>query len=326
MRTKRKSHTHLIEKKSLEIVGSILPDYWTIREYKPDYGIDLEIELFEPKDEDKKRVYDTLGEHIFIQVKGTENIDFSTYTIHERKNVEMYEGVQGKPYKKIDVVKFQLDTAELYTVERMSSAVPILLFVVDVNNENIYFLCLNDYIEKVLVPTDPEYYKKKSKTIYIPKTNILNKNNTNNQIPIMLYAKRPKLYSFFNKINYQAGELKYLSEDELLKIYPHFLQILLRLDVWEIRNLWAIMGDYFEKLNILCEKGKEGIITFSNVKERDGLWETNFSFSKEYTFDDIYYFTQVRLLWEGLNGLGNLYEDIVREWFLPTYLNELLHE
>lgn len=149
-----------MKKKSLDIVSSILPDYWTIREYKPDYGIDLEIELFESKIIDDKKVYDTLGEHLFIQVKGTENIDFSTFTIHERKNVEKYKVVKGEQYKTIDVIKFQLDTAELYTVERMSSAVPILLFVVDVNNGDIYYLCLNDYIEKVLIPTDPEYYHK----------------------------------------------------------------------------------------------------------------------------------------------------------------------
>jgi hypothetical protein len=322
LRTKRKSHTHIIEKKSLEIINNLLPDYWTIREYKPDYGIDLDVELFESKVVDNKRVYDTLGEHIFIQVKGTENIDFSTHKIHERKSVENYREDEGSEYKEIEVVKFQLDTAELSTVERMSSAVPVLLFVVDVNNEDVYFLCLNDYIEKVLIPNDHEYYTKQTKTIYIPKRNLLS-HDIYGIFPIMFYAKRPKLYAFFNKVNYQLNEFKYMSEDELVRVYPHFLQILLRLDVWEVKKLRDVMEHYYEKLKSLKEKGKEAIVT--SPKNREGFWKTGYSFGQTYTFEDTYFFTQIRILWDCLNSLGNLYEDVVREWFLPTYLNELLH-
>src|SRR5690606_20301004 len=120
----------------------------------------------------------------------------------------------------IDVVKFQLDTAELYTIERMSNAVPVLLFVVDVNKDQVYFLCLNDYIDKVLIPSDPNYYEKKTKTIYIPRKNLL---TSNSLFPLIWYAKRPKLYSLFNKIRYQVTEMEYMSEEQLISVYPHFL-------------------------------------------------------------------------------------------------------
>ena len=45
MRTKRKTLAHLIDKSALDIIDDLIPEYWTIREYKPDYGIDLAIEL-----------------------------------------------------------------------------------------------------------------------------------------------------------------------------------------------------------------------------------------------------------------------------------------
>ena len=73
MRTKRKSLSHIIDATANEIIRSKLPIYWSIRDYKPDYGIDLAIELFE-KSNDGTNNYDTLGEHIFIQVKGTKKI------------------------------------------------------------------------------------------------------------------------------------------------------------------------------------------------------------------------------------------------------------
>ncbi len=326
MRTKRKSHSHIIEEKSLSIIKNILPNYWTVRDYKPDYGIDLVAELFESKTENNRKVYDTLGEHIFIQVKGTENIDFVKYPIYERQNIEKGDPKNAKLYKEIDAVKFVIETPELYTVERMSNAVPVLLFVVDVNNDCIYYICLNDYIDKVLVPYDPQYYEKGTKTIFIPKENVIKCEDDIN--PLLLYSKRAKLYAFFNKVNYQSSEFEYLDNERMLNLYPHFINILLRFDVWGIGNEWHIMEIYRKKLLLFKEMGCTRDSYFANIPENirniEG-WEMDGS-DVVYSLEQVAVFWQVRNLWKDLDNLRNVFEEVCREWFLPTYVGLLCSE
>lgn len=89
MRSKIKSKSHIIECKSLEIIRSLLPEYWTIREYKPYYALDLSIEIFETtKDKADDICFETLGEHFFIQVKGTEKVVKIVKRIKSEFNVE----------------------------------------------------------------------------------------------------------------------------------------------------------------------------------------------------------------------------------------------
>ena len=142
-RSKRKSKSHIIDSKAISVIENLLPSHWTIRDYKPDYGIDLSIELFESKTNVKgETVFDTLGEHLFIQVKGTKSPKYSKHSIYKRHNVEKEKVIESQKAGEIDVVNFQLDTNEIYTIDRMSNAVPVLLFLVDVNNNQIFFLSL----------------------------------------------------------------------------------------------------------------------------------------------------------------------------------------
>ena len=67
-----------------------------VRELHQDYGIDLDVELF---DED----YITLGEHIFVQVKGTENVKLGTVSSNNRR---------------VTVVKYSIEVSELNLIER----------------------------------------------------------------------------------------------------------------------------------------------------------------------------------------------------------------
>ncbi|WP_425447907.1 DUF4365 domain-containing protein [Dethiothermospora halolimnae] len=268
MRSKRKSKSHIIEEESLQIINNILPKYWTKRKYMPDYGIDLEIEIFEKTEIDGKEYYDTFGEHIFVQVKGTESIDIGKYKVYKRSNVEKYKIGKKEVYKEIDVVKYPIETTELYTVERMSNSVPVLLFIVDIINNNIYYICLNDYIDKVLIPGDPNFYDKNKKTIYIPLENKI-KINEQDFFALKFYAKRPKLYSFFNKVNYQNEEVNYLSEDELIQIYPHFLEILMRYDIWSIRGIWPMLNLYYKYLNNLKNTGNPKMFTSVSSKKKE---------------------------------------------------------
>lgn len=323
-RSKRKSKAHLVDRKANSIIESLLPVHWTIREYKPDYGIDLSIELFESKKNIKGEiVYDTLGEHIFIQVKGTSSPNFSKHRIYEKHNVEK-KLAASKKYKEIDVIKFQLDTNELFTIDRMSNAVPVLLFIVDVDTNQVYFLCLNDYIDKILVPSDSNYYQKQNKTIYIPTANRITEDETS-LYPLMFYGKRAKYYSFFNKCRYQQHELQYLDEDSLMATYPFFLEILLRFDIWDQSHLWGLLEHYHKELIKLKNRGADALLEdfYDIPDEKDNSeWETNFSGNRTYTQKETLVFMQVRSLWDKLSILSNTYEEICREAFLPSYFWE----
>ena len=80
----------------------------------------------------------------------------------------------------------------------MGSAVPVILAVVDVITKDACFVCLNDYIEKIIVPKNENYIEQASKTIYVPLCNKIN--DENGMRAIEWYAKRPKLYALFNKL------------------------------------------------------------------------------------------------------------------------------
>lgn len=326
MRTKRKSVSHIIENKSLSIIADLLPKYWTIREYKPDYGLDLTIELFEKKLEKKQVFYDTLGEHIFIQVKGVENVKKSKIKVWERNNIENNPLEETDKYYEIDVIKYSIDTIELQTIQRMGCAVPVLLFLVDTSKEKIYFLCLNDYIDKIIIPSEPNYYIKKSKILNIPLVNEIT-NDSSSLFPIYLYAKRPKYYAFFNKVGYQLNELNFCGESELTKRTMHFAQILLQYDIWNNEFNWHALEYFYKNLKNLISNGspqlelKEGV----DLDDKEKIWESGSCDMDElYTEKDMFRLMRIRSFWQQMDNLKNVFESMSREWFLPTYLAVLM--
>lgn len=143
MKGKKRPIAHIKGETGVQVLKRHLPAGWVPREYIPDYGIDLSVELFSPAEGG----YVTKGEHVFFQVKATDAIEKVPYKIYPRMNVEKeYRDLEDEPVE-IEVIKFVLDTDLLFTVETMGSAVPVILAVVDLNTENIYFVCLNDYID-----------------------------------------------------------------------------------------------------------------------------------------------------------------------------------
>lgn len=128
---KKRVEAHVIGEKAVSILKEISPDNWIIREYTPDYGIDLSVELF-----DENHI--TKGEHILFQVKGKESLNTKSLKVFSRKNVEKsYE-----EYIETEVIRYMIDVDLLSTVERMGETVPVLLSVVDINKKEAYFVCL----------------------------------------------------------------------------------------------------------------------------------------------------------------------------------------
>ncbi|WP_292043565.1 MULTISPECIES: DUF4365 domain-containing protein [unclassified Brevundimonas] len=61
-KAKQRSPQHLTDEKGIALLKSLLPKNWVIREYKPDYGLDFAVEVFE-KDSEYPQ---TLGEHFLF--------------------------------------------------------------------------------------------------------------------------------------------------------------------------------------------------------------------------------------------------------------------
>ena len=74
-RGKKRTAQHITGENGVSILKDLLPGEWAVREYNPDYGIDLDVELF---DDLGNKVYVTRGEHVLFQVKGTEKLNKKT--------------------------------------------------------------------------------------------------------------------------------------------------------------------------------------------------------------------------------------------------------
>jgi hypothetical protein len=228
------------------------------------------------------------------------------------------------------VFPFTLETPELLTVQRMGAAVPVLLILVEVSSQRVFFVCLNDYLDKVILPVDDGYARQKTKVLYIPERNELTKIGESMN-PLRFYAKRAKLYSAFNRFNYQANILRQTEDEQLLKQAEYFARVLLRFDFWySCDKLWSLIPDLRDSLVAFAATGwpadrlvplpKEhtpGLDVKEWIREDGG---------KAYSRREMMQFDDVRFLWSRLSGAGRLYEEICREWFLPTPLGVMVED
>lgn len=329
-----------MEDRSIRIVRDLLPDHWVIREYRPDYGIDLLIELFEPVSATESA---TVGELLLVQVKSTEVVDAGSLQVRGRRNVEVGPLREDSSERaEIPVARLRLETAELLTVQAIGAAIPVLLFLVELSTRRIYFVCLNDLIEKVIIPQDPEYARKKSKVLHVPLRNRIESGNPITVRPLETYAKRSKLYAAFQKFAYQRHELEHAfaayeeaQSDEsrdaeaaaLLDVVRHFLAVVLRYDFWERMPEWQPIGWSYEELKVLremtirpgVENDLEAIRTYLLAEPsmwRDEQWVRSLDLPRAQSE----FIGHVTFIWERLTNLSGMYEALGREWFLPTSL------
>lgn len=307
-RRKRRVTQHLMEVESFSIVRSLLPAEWVIHEYRPDNGIDFSIEPFESVDADTS---ETLGEHLFVQLKSVKTFVSRRVKVFPRYNVEkrpfnVERSLSTEQFEEIDVIPFQIDTNDLVTVQSMGSAATVLLVLVALDVRRVFFICLNDLVDKIVVPEDDNFDEKDSKRIYIPVSNEIT-TSEQSLVPLKMYAKRAKFYTAIAKFAYQYHELHFAGEDMLEGETPsdaylarvrHFVSILKRLTIWDASEYWGLVRHYQQQICRL-----ESIMN-----------------GEEPTVMGIQ--AEVEILWTGFNALGRTFEEVAREWFLPTYLGE----
>lgn len=294
----------------------MLPKEWVIREFnRPDYGIYLLIELFDKIDD---QYSETLGEFIYVQVKSVKSIEITKEKIFNVGNVAKGAWSEDKSeYAEIDVVKYVFDTNSLYTIQPLGASVSVLLFVADLNSESVYFICLNDYIDKILLPKNPNYTNQESITLTIYVLNNL-QNEPISNTALKFYGKRAKLLSAFSKFAYPKNEIAYVFGYKLYPIWTYrdeiekgtsyenkaittmllyFISQIEDLDIWE-HTEWAVLP-----------------------KARSDLLKIKTLLNDSHDFKEIR--DKVIVLWHQLTNLGTMYEDLCREWFLPKMISLL---
>lgn len=308
---KRRSFNQVKEEISYRVLRQKLPEAWVMHEYGPDYGIDCVVELFDYIDE-AKEIAETLGENFHVQLKSSDSLHYTTRRAHSRGNVAKGKLSEDKAeFIDIEVVNFQIDVSDLLTVELLGSAVPVLLILVDIRSERAFFVCLNDYLEKIILPEDPLFFEKGSKLVQIPIQNeILPRNEQ--LIPLRAYAKRAKMYGAFTRFAFQKKEIERArgharvnvetSAENDIEMLRVFTESCLRQDIWRGHDFWEPMKWSLQELKDVQRTIKVGI----DHKDMDAF--------KEYCD---------QLVWHRLCNLSNMYEELVREWFLPTVLAQL---
>ena len=308
-----------------DMVVARLPSHWVKRPITPDFGLDLHIEVFDPVKGSPKDA-ETRGEHFYIQAKSVARTEVKKLKVRSRSNVAKHrpDPTSGERYE-IPVIAFDLEVGELMTVEAMGSAVPALLCVADMSSETVYYLCLNDYISKVLLPNKPLYTNQQSVTVHIPTWNVLDSRHSSFTY-IQLLARRPKLYSAFNTFIYQHIELdraimnsgSVLFDPEtgqaeiasnIVSMLEMFLTSNLRLDVFE-----AAGAGHWPPLEDLAKRFAELQSQLAKVKAPTNQ-DTVRAFMKD-----------VAITIAMAANLGRMYEELVREWRLPTVLAALMDD
>lgn len=300
----------------------VLPTEWVVRPILHDYGIDLEAEIFKEvtTEEDPRRKYQTWGEHVYFQVKTTDTLPFRDSDFK---------------YDEIATISHTIDTAELKLVEAMGASVPVVLLLVDRRNMNVFYLCLTDYVAKVLAKDQPEWRAQISATVKVPCRNNL-KPPAPGYAPephweyLARLARRSKLYSAANLAHHylielrfeldtltQSQEMPYLFKERVesflgkLQSYTCEIQAL---DIWrKTDSEWLILAscrEVLEKLKVWCTKNLEDTTSFAFPKNSaETVEERAFHFIGKASF-------QVGIF-ETLANVGRTYEQVERLERLP---------
>lgn len=299
---------HIAEAEAIRFIQNILPVEWVQRVISPDYGIDIDLELFDYED----NVCVTLGEHVFLQVKGTHSPNYS--------KVKVFGDLDDN--KEIDVIKYQIETSLLNLVERIGGAIPVLLIVVDLQKSVAYQICLNDYIKNILPYQNSNYKNQDSVTIYIPTDNVLDKNCC------LWYGKRAKLYSLFYELLSFVDDLDYLNYyDYVLKV-EKIIQRFCTNDAWKVKSSWYLLEHLYNTMITMKENEMISSLGYESSKHfcaDVNKWTTEKVYigasEIEISLIDYAKYISCKDLVEKIKVVSSTYEHNLRHMFMPSKLN-----
>jgi hypothetical protein len=321
---KERIDAHLSEDASEAIVKQHLPNEWVMRKLHPDYGVDVSIEVFERVN----TKIPTMGEFLFVQLKSTKELAESCLKIRERGNVEKSKDSEGGQYFfELDVVKYVVDSDTIDNARLMGPSTPLMLFAVETQTEEVYYICLTDYYDKILEPRDFNFLDQKSVTINIPKSNRLSDPHAHEVL--RFFATRAKLYAMFNLAQFQFRESRYLFDAftshehidalaENYQIIERFARRLRAMPIWDRPTIWQLMRDYRDRLDRIISEIEGDAL----AKIKKGIDE--FLAGDDKGLNELMKFAHLCILsWEQFSAIGQTFEDLVREWFLPTFAGQI---
>jgi len=315
---KKRSDQHLIDQDGIGLLRTKLPRHWLLREYRPDYGLDFTIETFKAANvggaAGGSATYETLGEHVFVQLKSAAEPEVYSLDIYGRSNVEKGPEQLNRKDKvaTIETYRIQLEMSELVTVERMGIGVPVMLVVADLARQRCSYVCLNDYIDKILIPRHDDYRTARSRVIHVPVWTEIG--SEAGLAGLRWYGKRAKLLAAFQRFRYQYSELQHRDNGDWRPLARYFAERIVPYDFWDDTEMCRMIPYYGARLRQFLETEQPGCLSLREEAVPESF--RNEEFLEHMKQQDVFE------LWRCLAHLPNVYEDVWREWFLPTGLGQ----
>jgi hypothetical protein len=311
---KERGETHLSEDASTVLLRKLLPKEWVFRQLHPDYGVDLTVEVFE-------RIggaIPTMGEFLFVQMKSTNSIKSRSIEILSRGNVEKaLDQQKGDPVFELDTVTLQIDSDTIDNARLMGPSTPLMLFLADLTDGEIYYICLTDYFDKVLEPRGFSCSNQSSVLIDIPKSNKL---SVKTSIEVMrFFATRAKLYAMFNLAQFQFREMRHLRAaitdsgnvadlESNFAIIERFARRLRGMPIRAREIPWELIKHYRDRLDRIIKSFDDGKVSEIRTELQKFIEGDDRGLLPLISFTDA-----CSLSWEQFSAIGQTFEDIVRE-------------
>lgn len=177
---------HVNEDKSEDILKKYIPTEWIMRKIPKDYGIDYEIEIVENQE--------VTGKRIWIQLKSTKNIDIKTQNITGTEEVQSIKYITYQT--PVNLLEYSL-----------SCDFPLILGIVNLTDEMIYWIPLQEEITMNLENKNPTWREQDTVVIHIPYHNNLKDDPELNGLK--WYSLEPARMRAFAIIHTYHHELQY---------------------------------------------------------------------------------------------------------------------
>ncbi|WKL50439.1 DUF4365 domain-containing protein [Flavobacterium pectinovorum] len=178
MKLPKRSKQHISESNSYKLFQSKIPNNWIIRETtERDYGIDCYLELVNENN-------DLTGELVLIQLKSRQSIEWTT----------------SDTYKISDI---KISTTNYWN----KFAVPVFIFLADIQAQEIYFLSVKFWIRRKFL----EYSKQKKFPIEFEKDFIFNLTGGLDNFKLYFYYEHNRK-QFENELIFFLSNLKYYKD------------------------------------------------------------------------------------------------------------------
>ena len=164
-----------------KIFNLAFPKQWIIRPLPKDYGVDFEVEIVEEQE--------VKGNRLWFQLKATNSL----------------KGIKHDPTGNV-YFPFRVDVDLLkYSLQ---CGFPLLLSVVNLKIEEVYWLPLRDHIKHYIDIYKPEWKRYKTVTVHIPETNCFAYQWETNFFGLLWYSKQPELALTFQSTEIMRKYLK----------------------------------------------------------------------------------------------------------------------